>query len=245
MFAWFSSKRFVGNFSMLGVDMHSHLLPGLDDGVATLQDAVSFIQQLHELGYQKLITTPHVLSGLYPNSPETILPKLNELKQALQQQNIPVQIEAAAEYMVDADFETYIQSGKPLLTFGENNILIEMSYVSPSTNIEQVIFNLRMKGLQPVLAHPERYNYYHRNFEKYERLKDLGCIFQVNLLSLSGYYGKMVKITAEKLMKNNMIQLAGTDLHHQRHIDALKQLIKVENIYNLLAAAQLKNKMLL
>jgi tyrosine-protein phosphatase YwqE len=182
---------------------------------------------------------------LYPNTPETILPKLDELKQALQQQNIPVQIEAAAEYMVDADFEDYIQKGKPLLTFGENNILIEMSYVSPSANIEQVIFHLRMKGLQPVLAHPERYNYYHKNFEKYERLKDLGCIFQINLLSLSGYYGKMVKITAEKLMKNRMIQLAGTDLHHQRHIDALKQLIKVENVYNLLLTAQLKNNLLL
>ncbi len=245
MFSIFKSSRVKPDLSFIGADMHSHLLPGLDDGLQAIEESVAYIQQLHELGYDKLICTPHIISDLYPNGPETILPKLDLLRKELHKKNIPVKIEAAAEYMVDTEMEKYVESGKPLLTFGKNLILIEMSYIAASRNIEKVIFDLRMKGLQPVLAHPERYNYLHTEFEKYERFIELGCILQVNLLSLFGYYGRPCKTIAEKLLKNNMIDLLGTDMHHQNHMDALQNLAVQKDFYKLLEDVVIKNKTML
>ena len=225
--------------------MHSHLLPGLDDGLSDLDTTLAFIKELHNLGYSKIICTPHILSGIYPNSPDTILPKLDLVRNALREKNIPVSVDAAAEYMVDTEFEAIIKSDGRLLTFGKNYILIEMSYVAASPNIEHVIFALRMKGLQPVLAHPERYNFYHRQFDQYERMIDLGCLLQVNLLSLLGYYGKPVKSAAEKLFSAKMVSLVGTDMHHENHLSALMELATRKEFYKLLQGAELLNQSLL
>ncbi len=241
----FGSSKVVPDLSFIGVDMHSHLLPGLDDGLKDLDETLEFIKELQSLGYYKLICTPHIFSDMYPNTPETILPKLNIVQEALKENGIAMQIEAAAEYMVDAEFEQTVKEGKPLLSFGKNLILIEMSYMAASPNIEQVIFELRMKGLQPVLAHPERYNFYHQQFSAYERFVDLGCLLQMNLLSLSGYYGKPVKMVAEKLLKNQMIDLLGTDMHHRNHLGALKSLASQKDFYKRWENVNIKNKALL
>lgn len=244
MFSFFS-KKVEADLSFLGADMHSHLLPSLDDGLQTMEQTIDFVRQLHTLGYSKLICTPHIISDIHPNSPETILPRLHEVQQQILQHNIPVQIEAAAEYMVDLDFEEWIRLDKPLLTFGDKYILIEMSFIAPSPNIETVIFELCLRGFKPVFAHPERYTYYHDLFDKYQRMIDLGCALQVNLLSLSGYYGGYVKKIAEKLLKNNMIQFAGTDMHHERHMEALQDLATKKEFYDLLLYTNFKNKSLL
>lgn len=245
MFSFFKKKVVTPNLSFIGVDMHSHLLPGLDDGLKDIETTISFIGELHAMGYTKLICTPHILAELYPNSPETILPKLDLVREALKQNDIPVTVEAAAEYMVDTDMEKLVRSGKPLLTFGKNLILIEMSYLAASPNIEQVIFALKLKGLQPVLAHPERYVFYHGDFEKYERMADLGCLLQVNLLSLLGYYGKHIKVVAEKLFERKMVSLVGTDMHHINHLNGLKELATRKEFYKLIEGAELQNKTLL
>jgi tyrosine-protein phosphatase YwqE len=225
--------------------MHSHLLPALDDGLQSLEQTLKFVKELSLLGYTKLICTPHIISDMYPNSPQTILPKLQLVRDALKENNIPVQIEAGAEYMVDNNFEMSIQNNELLLTFGKNLILIEMSYAVASSNIEKVIFDLRLKGLHPVLAHPERYNYYFNDFEKYQRFADMGCLIQINLLSLLGYYGKPIKKTAEKLLKNNMVDLLGTDMHHENHLRALKELASQKSFYKLFENATIRNKALL
>ena len=246
MFSFFKrSLQVKPDLSFLGVDMHSHLLPGLDDGLQELGISIAFIKELNQMGYSKLICTPHILSDLYPNNPETILPKLQLVQQALSLQNIPVTIEAAAEYMVDPEMEDMVKRGDKLLTFGKNLILIEMSYVAPSPNIEEVIFALRLKGLIPVIAHPERYIFYHANFALYERFIDLGCKLQVNLLSLLGYYGKPVKQMAEKLFDKKMVSLVGTDMHHENHLMALKDLASKPEFYKLLKSANLENHALL
>src|SRR4051794_12623320 len=245
MLSFFRSYKTEPDLSFIGADMHSHLLPALDDGLETMDETIHFIQQLHSLGYQKFICTPHIISDLHPNSPATILPRLEEVRKALKQQNIPVQIDAGAEYMVDIDFENSIKNGDQLLTIGDKNILIEMSYIAPSPNIEQVIFDLNMKGLKPIIAHPERYMYYHNDFEKYQRLIDLGAVLQVNLLSLLGYYGKNVKVVAERLIKQKMILFAGTDMHHTNHLNALHELASKKDFYKLIAEADLINKTLL
>lgn len=227
--------------------MHSHLLPGIDDGLQELETTVAFIKDLKGLGYKKLICTPHILSDLYPNSPATILPKLALVRDALKAAGVDMQVDAAAEYMIDHMFSELLAKSKKedLLTIAEDYILVEMSYLSPSPNFEQTIFDLRMLGLQPILAHPERYSYYHHQFEQYERFKDLGCKLQVNLLSLSGGYGPNVKKTAEKLFKNQMVDFLGTDMHHDRHLAMLKNLATKKEFYELVSNAEILNNTLL
>lgn len=245
MFSLFGSKKTTPDLSFIGADMHSHLLPGLDDGLQTMEQTVNYMQQLQQMGYKKLICTPHILAEVYPNSPATILPKLELVRTALQENNVQIQVEAAAEYMVDLDFENHVVAGKPLLTFGKNLILIEMSYVAASNNIESVIFQLKLKGLQPVLAHPERYNYYSGNIETFQRFIDLGCYLQINILSLLGYYGEGPKKTAQNLLKQNMVTLAGTDMHHENHMKALKDLASRKSFYKLFEGINIRNKELL
>lgn len=248
MFNFFkkSGKLVEPDLSFIGVDMHSHLLPNIDDGLQELESSVSFIRDLKELGYRKLICTPHILSDLYPNSPETILPKLELVREALKTANVDIQVDAAAEYMIDHMFSELLAKSKKedLLTISGDYILVEMSYLSPSPNFEQTIFDLRMLGLHPIIAHPERYSYYHHQFEQYERFKDLGCKLQVNLLSLSGVYGPNVKKTAERLFKNEMVDFLGTDMHHDRHLAMLKNLATKKEFYDLVSSAELLNNTL-
>ena len=245
MFSLFRSSKTTPDLSFILADMHSHLLPGLDDGLQEAEHTVEYAKELQQLGYKKLIFTPHILSGMYDNSPETILPKLEFVRTLFAEHNLDMQIEAAAEYMVDADFENHINQGLPLLTFGKNFILIEMSYAAASNNIEQVIFELRLKNLQPILAHPERYSYYIPKPEQYERFVDLGCLLQINLLSLIGYYGEAAKNTAQNLLKKKLVSFVGTDMHHINHLVALKKLAAKKKFYKLFENIQLKNKELL
>jgi len=226
--------------------MHSHLLPGIDDGLKAVEESVNFIRELGELGYKKLICTPHILSDLYPNTRETILPKLDMVRAALAKADVKVEIDAAAEYMIDHEFAQLVSNSKreDLLTINKRYILIEMSYLAPSPNFESVIFDLRMMGLTPILAHPERYSYFHKSFNQYDRFKELGCLLQVNILSLSGGYGPDVKKTAEKLFKKKMVDFLGTDMHHERHLAGLKEIASRKDFYSLVANADLQNKSL-
>jgi protein-tyrosine phosphatase len=241
-----SSKVSRPDLSFLSADMHSHLLPGLDDGLQTVDQTMAFMQELRSMGYQKLICTPHILSDMHPNTPGTILPKLDLVREELVKRNIDIQVEAAAEYMIDLEFEKLIAGGGRLLSFtSKNYILIEMSYLALSPNFEKIIFELQMKGLKPIFAHPERYTYFHSQFDKYQRLIDLGCLLQVNLLSLSGYYGKEVKRAAELLFKKDMVSFLGTDMHHERHLQMLNELVVKKDFLSIVSKADLMNKTLL
>jgi tyrosine-protein phosphatase YwqE len=242
----FGRNKALADLSFLSVDMHSHLLPGLDDGLQTIDQSLNFIRQLKDIGYKKLICTPHIFFEMYPNSSETILPKLDLVRNAISKAGIDIIIEAAAEYMIDLEFENLMDSGEHLLTFGEKKyILVEMSYLAPYQNFEKVIFNLQMKGLKPIFAHPERYAYLHNQPGKYERLIELGCDLQVNLLSLSGFYGKEVKKSAELLFKKKMVSFLATDMHHERHMELLKELVQQKEFFSTIASAELLNKTLL
>jgi tyrosine-protein phosphatase YwqE len=119
-----------------------------------------------------------------------------------------------------------------------------MSYVAPSPFIETAIFRLNVQGYKPILAHPERYGYYHHDFNQYYRLKEMGCIFQVNLLSLSGYYGPIVKKVALRMIKENLISYIGTDLHHHNHVDAIKAFTITKEFYEIMKGVSLLNSSL-
>jgi tyrosine-protein phosphatase YwqE len=232
------------NLSFLEVDMHSHLLPNLDDGLEEMEQTIAFAKEMLQLGYKKLICTPHILPDVHNNSPETILPRLEEVRKAFKENDVNIEIDAAAEYMVGPEFHETILKGDRLLTFGNNYILIEMSYAAPSQNIAQVIFDLKIKGYKPILAHPERYNYYLGNNEIYEDFIARGCLLQVNLLSLTGFYGKPVQKAAEYLVKNKLISFIGTDMHHQGHLNMTKQIATSINFHKMAKELDLKNKYL-
>lgn len=241
IFHFFKKYPKNDNLEWLEVDMHSHLLPGIDDGSPNVATSVGYIKQLSELGLNKFICTPHIFKEVYPNNTQTILPVLAQTKAVLKAENVNVEIAAAAEYMMDIDFLEILKTEK-LLTLPNNYVLIEMSYAAKNNQIAQYIFELNVKGYKPILAHPERYNYYHASYNEYKRFKDLGCLLQLNILSLAGYYGKEVKTTALKLVKDNLIDLVGTDLHHQKHLDALTNFTRNGQFYSLLRNIDLQNK---
>lgn len=232
------------DLSFLGTDMHSHILPGLDDGSQNLETSIRYIKELHILGYKKFICTPHIISDIHPNTPSTIQPQYDLLKQALLNENIPVELDFAAEYMVNNEFDGILKEGN-VLSFGtEKYVLIEMSYLTVSLNIKEAIFELIVKGYKPILAHPERYNYYHRKNQKIIDFVDAGCLLQINLLSLTGYYGKPAKDTALWLIKQKVISFAGTDLHHDRHLALMQRLAMDKSIIEPLKGLSLLNSTL-
>jgi len=239
MFSIFKKKtELVTDISWLGVDIHSHLLPGIDDGSPDVETSIKLIKGLHELGFHKFICTPHIFTELYPNTPETILPALDLVKNALKEAKLDVEISAAGEHMVDDRFE--VREG--LMCLSNKFILIEMSYLYESPNIEQVIFDLQVSGYEVILAHPERYTFYYKDFSKFQRYKDMGVMFQLNLLSVTGYYGKEVKKTAEYLLNSNLYDLAATDLHHENHLKALTSGITSGLMHEKLGRYLFKNK---
>jgi protein-tyrosine phosphatase len=231
------------DLSILKTDVHSHLIPGIDDGATDLEDSIRLIRGLHELGYSRLITTPHIMSDFYRNTPEIIRAGLEKVKEEIYKQSIPIEIDIAAEYYCDGDFEKSIGQTE-LLTFGDRHLLFELSYLNPSDNFETVTFKLQMEGYKPVLAHPERYPYWYQSFEKYAEIKDKGVLLQLNLASLTGHYGSVPKRIAERLIENDMVDLLGTDMHKMSHLDVYKKALKEPLLKQLLDSGRLINSLL-
>jgi tyrosine-protein phosphatase YwqE len=243
MFKFFSrSSSAAFDFSLLGTDMHSHILPGIDDGARDLDMSVELVKGMSGLGYKRLIGTPHVMWGIYSNTAEIIREKLQLLRQRLQQEQIQVSVEAAAEYFLDDHVAGLISTNTPLLKIGGNMVLVEFSLAHPTLDIKDTLFAMQMQGYQPVIAHPERYIYLERSREFYDELKDIGCLFQLNILSVAGGYGKSVQALAEYLIKRGYYDLAGTDLHHPKHIEALRSPALVAPLQKLVDSGKLRNR---
>ncbi len=241
MFSFFKRSTLVRDLSWMGVDIHSHILPGIDDGSPDVDSSLRFINGLSELGLQKFIATPHVFHDFYPNTPLTIDSAWSSLHQELKKSRPDLELSYAAEYMLDIDFDPVLKANQCLPLLG-NYLLVEMSFQVETMNIEKYIFDISLSGKVPVLAHPERYIYYHNDLQKYRRLKEMGCLFQLNLLSLAGYYGKGIKKAAQVLLKENLIDLVGTDLHHDRHLRALTTFVRSGDLSKAIGSNQFKNR---
>lgn len=243
MFSIFKKKYPTApDFSGIRTDMHSHLLPGIDDGSPDPEQSLLLIRGLQDLGFSRLITTPHILSDMYPNNPETIAGAYHTLQQALQEAGNSIYIHAAAEYYIDDHFSSLITREAALMVLQDKHVLVEFPFVSAPYNYKEQLFQLQLNGYQPVLAHPERYSYYIYQKEVFDELKSIGCLFQVNLLSLAGYYGKQTQELAQYLIKMDYVNLLGTDLHNSRHLEALRLSGHIQPIISaLLDSGQLIN----
>ena len=220
--------------------MHSHLLPGIDDGVKTFEQSLVTIRKLMDVGYEKFVTTPHIMSDSYPNTPAIINEKLTTLKKFLADNKVNVEIEAAAEYYLDEFTMNAVSGDTELLTFGKKYLLFETNYLSEPYILKDFIFNAQSKGYTLVLAHPERYHY--MTMAKAEDLSDRGVLLQVNLLSLSGFYMKPVQKLAERLIESKLINFLGTDCHNDMQAVALEKAIQTKAFKKAIELPLLNNK---
>lgn len=211
------------DLGLLHTDLHSHLIPAIDDGSKSMEDSLTMLKRFSDLGYKKVITTPHVMSDYYKNTPEIILGGLEEVRSAIKEAGIPIEIEAAAEYYLDFHLDDLIAE-KKLLTFGDNHVLFELSFSNEPPRVKETIFNMIMEGYKPILAHVERYPFYFNEFDKIEDYRTRGCLLQLNLNSLSGQYGPQVKKMAESLIDKDMIDVVGSDCHHMGHLDLMNSI---------------------
>ncbi len=206
------------------VDIHSHLLPGIDDGAKNLEDAIDLIDKMQSYGITNFRVSPHVLGDVWENSSTTIKETESLLKKELIARGYHnINLHASAEYMMDANFSDLL-ANNDIIPLKDKYILVEMSFFSPPFDLDDILFQIQLKGYIPILAHPERYNFYHNNFSQYEKLIEAGCLFQLNILSLTEQYGNKVTKIAHKLLKKEMYTFVGTDTHHKRHLKLMEKL---------------------
>ncbi|MCS6967510.1 MAG: CpsB/CapC family capsule biosynthesis tyrosine phosphatase [Cytophagales bacterium] len=237
-------KATYGTITPIVIDMHSHLLPGIDDGVQSFEQALDILRQFEQLGYKKLIITPHVMSDYYRNTPEIIFRKLDQLSDIAQQVGIKISLEAAAEYYLDEFFVRKLEMGESLMTFGKKYLLFETSFINYSPYMEHAIFLMQSNGYRPVLAHPERYAYLYNKFETLEKWHARGVLIQINSGSLAGYYGPQAKQMAERLVEEKMVSFIGSDCHHYGHLEVHLKARKTENYIKALGMNTILNNSL-
>ena len=215
IFNLFKSKPTLNELIPKGfVDIHSHVLPGIDDGAKNVEESIKLINNMKEMGFSKIIGTPHTYTGLYDNTNTTIKNSYNSIINHLDNNII---IEYASEYFLDDSIIEKAEK-KTLLCVKDNYVLVETNFVSKPIGLYEIIFELTVNGYVPVLAHPERYLFLHNNYKENYKLKDSGCEFQINLFSTTGLYGNIIAKFSDKLINDNLIDYAGTDIHRNQHL---------------------------
>jgi len=243
MFSFFKKQKSIKQYS-LKVDIHSHIIPYIDDGAKSIDESIMLLKSFEKLGYKKLITTPHIISDTYQNSFSNIYQGLEELQQVIYKENICLEIEVGAEYYIDDGFYTHLQS-KDIMSIAGKYLLFETSYIIKPIFLEDIIFEILTAGYIPVMAHPERYIYIKEPIKEYKRFKDLGVLFQVNLNSFSGYYGKDAKVKANILSKEGMIDFLGSDVHNIKQIQMLDSVLSSKYYYKIVKNNTILNNIFL
>ncbi len=227
----------------IAIDIHSHLLPGLDDGVKTLEESWQIIQRFEDLGYKKLITTPHVMNDFYRNTTLGIKNKRDELISFLNEKNSPIQIEAAAEYYLDESLIQAVDNQEKLMTFGQQYLLFETNFLTEPYQLKDFIFKVTTQRYKPVFAHPERYEYLNKNFEKLEDLRNRGVLFQLNILSLVGFYSAPIQKMAEHMIDKGWVDFIGSDCHNEHYSNLLEKAQRTKYFKKALALPLLNNSL--
>lgn len=228
----------------LKVDIHSHLIPGIDDGVKKLENSIDIIRRLKSLGYQKAVTTPHIHPS-FPNTPDKIKGGLAQVQEEIERENLSFSLEAAAEYFVDDSFMSTVENGREILSFGDKYVLVESSFLNKPMFFEACLFELMSKGYKPILAHPERYKFLEGKIDWLLELKQMGVLFQVTVSSFVGYYGTTPRKIAKELFRKDMIDFLGSDLHRLDQVDYLEKGLKEKEVDKLCKSSFLRNEQLL
>ena len=226
LFNLFKSKPTLKELIPEGfVDIHSHILPDVDDGPKNIEESLRLISSMKKLGFSKITATPHFYPGVYNNDEKFIM---SNFKNIFEKEKVHIEISYAGEYMIDASLIKKAEK-KELLCLKENLVLVETSYIAPPKNFLDIIFQIRINDYRPVLAHPERYRYLFNNLDFYKKLKDQNCLFQTNLLSCTGYYGQDVAGMTDILINKNYIDFVGSDIHSEKHVKSFENKILCKN----------------
>lgn len=243
----FGSKKEVlepVDLSFISVDMHSHLIPGIDDGAATMDDSMVMLAKFESLGYKKVITTPHIMSDYFKNTPDIILNGLESVRNNAKTIGLSIEIDAAAEYYFDDAFMERLKRKDEILTFGDNYVLFEYSFHSKPSYTNELIFELLTQNYQPVLAHFERYMYYLGNIDEAVKLREAGVKIQMNINSLFGHYGPDIQKQARLMVDSGIVDFVGTDCHRIDHLMTLEA-NRVDPYFHKLSNLNLLNHSLL
>lgn len=231
------------NLSWFNTDMHSHFLPGVDDGARTMDESLAMLRKMQEFGYQKCILTPHIKMDMYPNSEADLQVRFLELTQAMDAAGLTIRVELAAEYYLDDHFLNRLEN-TPLLSFGpQRYVLVEFSFVNAPVFELETFQRIIDKGYTPILAHFERYVYFHGSIASAETYRAMGVNIQLNLNSLTGHYGPDVKKQAERMLDLFTVDFVGTDAHRMDHLVLLENHLNVPHL-KLLNERLLKNQSL-
>ncbi len=239
LFGWGKkNKKVDGNFPPLNlanlqVDIHSHLIPGIDDGARNMDESIAMLAKFESLGYRKVVTTPHIMSDYFKNTPETILGGLENVRELAARLGLKIQIDAAAEYYYDESLMSRLKREEKLLTFDDNYLLFEYSMHSEPDNTEALIFEMTTRNYKPVIAHFERYPYYHGSVDKAKELRENGVFVQLNMNSLTGHYGPAIKKQAELMVDQNVIDFVGSDCHRMDHLINIEKHLTFEYFHKL------------
>jgi len=243
IFSFFKKKKVVEenhNIKPLQVDIHSHIIPAIDDGSKSIEESIELIKKLKDIGYQKIITTPHIMSDAYKNNASNIYAGLELLQQRLEEEKILIDIDVGAEYYLDDGFYDKLKDPK-VMSINDKYLLFETSYLSKPMLLEDMIFAISSVGYIPLMAHPERYRYIKDFKTEYQRFKELGVMFQCNINSFGGYYGIDAKNKALFLSENGMVDFLGSDLHHSKQVEFLKKVIQTKEYSDIFISNNILN----
>ena len=219
MFNFFKKKKTSCSL-FYHTDVHCHLLPGVDHGSPDLDTSMLLLNKQREMGINHIIATSHVTKSTFENTPDTLRPAHKLLCDAVAAEGMDIKIDLSAEYRID-EFSLAQLKDNRILPFPNNYILLENPFQQEIMGMDELMFDVQLKGLTPILAHPERYNYYGRKKDRYTKLHDAGILFQINLLSFTGYFGSLAKDTAQWLLENDYIDFLGSDMHNIDHADII------------------------
>ncbi len=228
------------DLSVLKVDMHSHLIPGIDDGSPDMETSIMLLRHFEAMGYRKVITTPHIMIDYYKNTSEIINEGLKALRAKARDEGVRLQIDAVAEYYLDEHFDELIEKGD-VLTFGDKYVLFELPFMAEPEMLKSTLFKLQMGGYRPILAHPERYLFWHRDLEKLRELSDRDVKLQININSLTGTYSPQVQRTAEWMIDQGIVDFIGSDCHHLGHLQLMQEARKLPYLHKVIRSGKLRN----
>jgi len=197
------------------IDLHSHIIYSVDDGSRSLEESIAILKEAYRKGITDMVATPHYMKGAMTSTPQVVDEKLKVIRERLIEENIDLNLYSGHEVYVDASIFEDLENDRINTIQGTGYLLIELPLSQELNNLENLIFELQIKGYSVILAHPERYHFVQQDIHVLDDLVNGGLLLQLNISSLIGRYGEASQKTAKELLRASMIHVLGTDVHHE------------------------------